>query len=327
VIISRHVVLDESSFPFAEQSSVPTAVDFEFLDDFTNVVQAPIGPPQLFLPAGSVISGSPPAALPRAAPDAPPPAVSDPLPRAAGPCSSPLSHCHVRPPARLLRLWATCCRMQQGPLQPSPAGRGAQQATSNAPARRGCRRGIYSCCAPRHRCCSRSSSQRRLTSRCTSRGCPPRAHHPPHLHAPNTCSSSCARCCCSSTGRRCCACTDRPLFQPCRRAPCLFPLVNQHGMTTRAKHGFRQPALLHTVLLSPVPKTLRSALADPNWRAATEEEHAALRTIRGISSHVRRVLTLSPASGSSSTNFSCLMGLLSATRLGGFFVASHVDLA
>jgi hypothetical protein len=134
MIISRHVVLDESSFPFAEQSSVPTAVDFEFLDDFTNVVQAPIGPPQLFLPAGSVISGSPPAALPRAAPDAPPPAVSDPLPRAAGPCSSPLSHCHVRPPARLLRLWATCCRMQQGPLQPSPAGRGAQQATSNAPA-------------------------------------------------------------------------------------------------------------------------------------------------------------------------------------------------
>ena len=36
-------------------------------------------------------------------------------------------------------------------------------------------------------------------------------------------------------------------------------------MVTRAKTG-----------LSPVPKTYRSALADPNWRAAMVEEHDAL---------------------------------------------------
>lgn len=39
-----------------------------------------------------------------------------------------------------------------------------------------------------------------------------------------------------------------------------------------------------------------------------------------------RVLTSSPASGSSITSF-CPMGLSSSTRLGGFFAASHNDLA
>ena len=36
------------------------------------------------------------------------------------------------------------------------------------------------------------------------------------------------------------------------------------------------PAAYHAVPLSPVPKTFRSALADPNWRGAMEEEHSAL---------------------------------------------------
>ena len=54
------------------------------------------------------------------------------------------------------------------------------------------------------------------------------------------------------------------------------PVVNQHRMVTHAKLGFRQPALFTAAPLSPVPKIFRSALADPNWRAAIEEEHAAL---------------------------------------------------
>jgi len=52
--------------------------------------------------------------------------------------------------------------------------------------------------------------------------------------------------------------------------------VNRHHMTTRAKDGFHVPSLFHAAPLSPVPKTFRDALADPNWRAAMEEEHAAL---------------------------------------------------
>jgi len=48
-------------------------------------------------------------------------------------------------------------------------------------------------------------------------------------------------------------------------------------MTTRGKHGFRQPAAFHaSTPLSPIPKTVRSALADPNWRCAMEEEFDAL---------------------------------------------------
>ena len=56
------------------------------------------------------------------------------------------------------------------------------------------------------------------------------------------------------------------------------PVVNQHGMTTRAKSGFWMPPcpLLQASPLSLVPKTFCCGLADPNWRAAMEEEFAAL---------------------------------------------------
>ncbi|WVZ93596.1 hypothetical protein U9M48_039564 [Paspalum notatum var. saurae] len=54
------------------------------------------------------------------------------------------------------------------------------------------------------------------------------------------------------------------------------PVVNRHPMMTRSKLGFRQPALFHAAPLSPVPSSYRTALADSNWRAAMEEEHAAL---------------------------------------------------
>ncbi|XP_039855232.1 uncharacterized mitochondrial protein AtMg00810-like [Panicum virgatum] len=47
-------------------------------------------------------------------------------------------------------------------------------------------------------------------------------------------------------------------------------------MTTRAKCGFRQPALFHAAPLSPIPKTFHSALVDPNWQEAMEAEHDAL---------------------------------------------------
>ena len=39
--------------------------------------------------------------------------------------------------------------------------------------------------------------------------------------------------------------------------------------------GLSRP-LLHAAPLSPVLKTFRGGLADPNWRAAMEEEHQAL---------------------------------------------------
>jgi hypothetical protein len=41
------------------------------------------------------------------------------------------------------------------------------------------------------------------------------------------------------------------------------PVVNQHSMTTRAKRGFRVPALFTATSLSPISKTYRGDLADP----------------------------------------------------------------
>jgi hypothetical protein len=54
------------------------------------------------------------------------------------------------------------------------------------------------------------------------------------------------------------------------------PVTNRHTMGTRSKSGYRMPAVFHVAPMSPVPKTFRSAPADPNWRAVMEEEHSAL---------------------------------------------------
>jgi hypothetical protein len=48
---------------------------------------------------------------------------------------------------------------------------------------------------------------------------------------------------------------------------CIPPVQNDHAMVTRGKHGFRQPKErlnLHAATLSPLPKTYRGALANPN---------------------------------------------------------------
>ena len=82
----------------------------------------------------------------------------------------------------------------------------------------------------------------------------------------------------------------RPAVQPAAPAPItatlaaplprgavrVNPVTNQHGMVTRAKRGIRLPALYHAAPLSPIPRTYRAALADPNWRAAMEAEYSAL---------------------------------------------------
>jgi histone deacetylase 1/2 len=50
-IISRHVIFDETSFPFATDSSPPPAEAFEFLEDFANPVTVLF--PSLSFPAGT----------------------------------------------------------------------------------------------------------------------------------------------------------------------------------------------------------------------------------------------------------------------------------
>ena len=55
-------------------------------------------------------------------------------------------------------------------------------------------------------------------------------------------------------------------------------------MRTRAKSGFRLPTKrlnLHatpSLSLSPLPKTYKAALADPNWASAMSDEFQALQS-------------------------------------------------
>jgi hypothetical protein len=52
------------------------------------------------------------------------------------------------------------------------------------------------------------------------------------------------------------------------RPQSIVPVVNDHNMQTRGKFGFVylvDRLNLHTVTLSPLPKTFRSTLAHPNW--------------------------------------------------------------
>jgi hypothetical protein len=52
-------------------------------------------------------------------------------------------------------------------------------------------------------------------------------------------------------------------------------------MVTRGKSGFRLDTdrlNLHVAVISPVPTSLRRALADPNWHAAMTEEFDALQS-------------------------------------------------
>jgi hypothetical protein len=76
VILSRHVVFDESTFPFAEQQPTASSQDFDFLDTITtNPVPPPIGPPPLFfsglLPDTAAAPSTPTGATGPSAPAAP----------------------------------------------------------------------------------------------------------------------------------------------------------------------------------------------------------------------------------------------------------------
>ena len=59
------------------------------------------------------------------------------------------------------------------------------------------------------------------------------------------------------------------------------PPTNDHAMRTRTKSGFRlQPkdrlSLLATSPISPIPKSYKAALLDPQWAAAMKDEYTSL---------------------------------------------------
>jgi hypothetical protein len=108
IIISRHVIFDETAFPFVERDDPSTPATLEFLDA-SDTVLAPIGSPHKFLSAGpssgastcapdasprpSPMTSSP---APRAAPS-PAPHAASPAPRVATPSSSPTPRAATAP--------------------------------------------------------------------------------------------------------------------------------------------------------------------------------------------------------------------------------------
>jgi hypothetical protein len=71
------------------------------------------------------------------------------------------------------------------------------------------------------------------------------------------------------------------------------PVVNHHRMTTRGKSGLRFPALFEASTLSPIPRTYRAAITDPNWRSAWNKNILPLLvTTLGIFCLTRRIAML-----------------------------------
>ena len=78
--------------------------------------------------------------------------------------------------------------------------------------------------------------------------------------------------------------TPEPPSPPVVLAPVGPALTtNDHSMFTRGKRGMSKPVdrlTLHADVLSPLPKSYRSALKDPHWHSAMMDEFSALQTNR-----------------------------------------------
>lgn len=196
IITSRHVVFDESFFPFADMSTTPmasSALDFLIDDDELTTP----------LPGAKFVhAGTPAATSPRAGPSSPAPQM---------PATGPLAQQARGSPVAGPQLPGPPAGSPTGPLAPSPSPAGA-----TAPVR----------------------------------------------HVQVAASSAAA------TGR---TLATRPVS--------VTPVDNAHSMRTRGKAGIAQPVdrlNLHAVPVSPLPRSVRDALSDPNWRSAMQAEFDAL---------------------------------------------------
>ncbi|WVZ92574.1 hypothetical protein U9M48_038625 [Paspalum notatum var. saurae] len=247
IIISRHVVFDESSFPFVEASTLSISTNLDFLDEFlyqdaVSVTPPPDGfrarPPPSVGPAGTGPGGVEPGGA---------------RPPIAGP---PSAGAAARP----------------GIAGPPPAGTG-DVGTSDDGA------GALTRSSPSAGVESTGSPSAGSSGPASGAG----SHSPGAAATPGLQQRSPDPWCwvvppdvvCGRSAR-----LSRDVSVP-QRIPAgavpVPPVVNTHGMRTRAKDGFRQPRLnLQAIALSPVPSSYRHALDDPHWRAAMEDEFQAL---------------------------------------------------
>jgi len=239
VIISRHVVFDETTFPFSTHRAHPPPAELDFLTD-----DAPL--PVSFFPAGtSGAAGTLPAPAPKSsgASLGPPPGFAT-APQASAPPVLPPS---AAPPAQAPPSPAPPVQLLPQPhVQPPAAPTFTKPPVVHVYARRASTAGP----SP-----TATSSPAADSSPASPPRPPPRRSglipSPPRYVK-----------------------QDPPL--PMGAVP-IPPVANTHGMATRGKIGYRQPRLaLHAAALSPLPRSCRDALADPHWRQAMEDEFAAL---------------------------------------------------
>jgi len=256
IIISRHVIFDESSFPFLEQRPTAAPPAYEFLEDFTNTLLAPIGSQSVFSPAGSPLasvaasSGAGTGIRPTAsapAPAAPHAATDDSLaaPRAAsfGPSLglSPLAAPRAAPASLAPRVATDVASSPPfspvGTPSPAPGAAmspftiGVLDSSAFSPAAVAASpptpsSGLRDILLP-------AKDVRFVYSRRPTAPAPVESADAPAPSLP----------------KGAVAVPERP--------------SNQHSMVTRAKHGFRVPSVFHAFVLNPIPKSFRSALADP----------------------------------------------------------------
>ncbi|WVZ86115.1 hypothetical protein U9M48_032949 [Paspalum notatum var. saurae] len=216
VLISRHVVFDESDFPFSTTSTPASNLELESLFPTDPVVQPPL----------SERSSGPPLAY-----------FLDARPRFRWSLL-----CHARPRSSLLR--------RRLPLR---------HARPRRPRRR-----------PR-----RHARPRRLPHATHSPACLPTPSDAPPGSGTTTSGVSGAD---PVFDTACGAAAARATSPPSSRLSGI--LVTYIPMVTRRVAGVLRPAALSTAAeeprISPVPSSVRDALADPHWRRAMEEEYAAL---------------------------------------------------
>ncbi|WVZ87938.1 hypothetical protein U9M48_034512 [Paspalum notatum var. saurae] len=240
VLISRHVVFDESDFPFSSTTTPASDLELESLFPTDPVVQPPLsersaGPPLVCLPDAPAPLPVVPAA-PRAAPESP-----------AAPCAAPSS--------------AAPSAAQEAPSSPV-APRAAPEAPSSPAAPRA---------APVPPL--RYAQPVRVYQRRAAVSSAP-APSPPVSTVPAPSSSPPAE---PPRRPRLASRVASTVYHP----PVLeWDPRHLHPMVTRQAAGVLRPAALSATAaepgISPVPSSVRDALADPHWRRAMEEKYAAL---------------------------------------------------
>lgn len=265
VLVSRHVVFDETSFPFAASSVAPTSSDFNFLDE----------PDCALPPVGTrVFAGDAPCPACPAAPDGHAPRV---VASGAGPASRTAAPAGLVPQAAASSARPATATSSPGSPPAASVGAWPGHVGSTSPPWTVAPAGSLPRVAPRI-----GSGHASLPSNVTSTPSPvatSAGHLPQVATSASHGSVPSFLVPCDPVDAATTSATASTAPVP-HGAVHVAPVANDHVMVTRGKSGFRQPRQLlnlQAAALSPLPKTYRGALNDPNWRLAMHEEFTALQ--------------------------------------------------